>query len=521
RAVLEKVSGLMSLLEGHGDVTMDRAGAGRIPSAERFGRVLRQRRLQANPLAKLVQKLIGLEAKMNQYQQGEAFIAAVEASGRPGLLDTAWERAENAHGASVRLAAVVVVLALMLLLLVRPRALRRRLDALFADCPVLVPLLGGAALGFSLTLRPFLNPLVQAVLPSANIRGVFALVGVAAVVGFVRSPGGRARPRGERLLLLALASLLLLGPRVADALAGGDWLGVVGRRDLAMLLLGALFVPGIVLAAGRRRLRRPDAAGLVLALLALLLAYAVRLDADPSALVSRGANLVALVALGLTFVRGTPDGRLLVRLLASVALARRLTSLDGEFVVFVLLAIGAALAARIPGPRRRLSLAWMALGLLAIRLAVHHALGGTESFSTVDVAAGFVGLGGGEVQAVGGGDVGGVTPQILEATAQLALRFSLPWVVLLAAASRTLGRAADVRTLVGDLALTFAGRGAAITVALWAWWRSAWWVAQARAVYALGTADLLLLLLAAFLVGAWWGRGQRSPFPASAVAASR
>ena len=33
----------MSLLEGHGDVTMDRAGADRIPS-ERFSRVLRQRR---------------------------------------------------------------------------------------------------------------------------------------------------------------------------------------------------------------------------------------------------------------------------------------------------------------------------------------------------------------------------------------------------------------------------------------------------------------------------------------------
>ena len=39
----------MSLLEGHGDVTMDRAGADRIPNAARFGRVLRQRRQQAQP----------------------------------------------------------------------------------------------------------------------------------------------------------------------------------------------------------------------------------------------------------------------------------------------------------------------------------------------------------------------------------------------------------------------------------------------------------------------------------------
>ena len=46
---IQQVSGLMSLLEGHGDVTMDRAGADRIPSAERFSRVLRQRRQQRGP----------------------------------------------------------------------------------------------------------------------------------------------------------------------------------------------------------------------------------------------------------------------------------------------------------------------------------------------------------------------------------------------------------------------------------------------------------------------------------------
>jgi coenzyme F420 biosynthesis associated uncharacterized protein len=93
--VLRSISGMMSLLEGHGDVTMDRAGKGRIPSAERFSRVLHQRRQTGSPAVKLVQRLLGLEAKFNQYEQGERFIHTVEAIGGPALLNRAFEAPAN------------------------------------------------------------------------------------------------------------------------------------------------------------------------------------------------------------------------------------------------------------------------------------------------------------------------------------------------------------------------------------------------------------------------------------------
>ena len=89
RAVLDQLSGLMSLLEGHGDVTMDRAGRDLLPAAPRFARVLRQRRQQSQGPARLLQQLIGLEAKLAQYEQGEQFIAAVEATD-PTLVDRVW-----------------------------------------------------------------------------------------------------------------------------------------------------------------------------------------------------------------------------------------------------------------------------------------------------------------------------------------------------------------------------------------------------------------------------------------------
>jgi coenzyme F420 biosynthesis associated uncharacterized protein len=95
RDAMDRVGGLMSLLEGHGDVTMDRAAVDQVPSADRFARVLRTRRKEMNLAAKLLQRLIGLEAKLAQYEQGEQFIEAVEHVGGPALLNRAFERPEN------------------------------------------------------------------------------------------------------------------------------------------------------------------------------------------------------------------------------------------------------------------------------------------------------------------------------------------------------------------------------------------------------------------------------------------
>jgi coenzyme F420 biosynthesis associated uncharacterized protein len=92
-AAIQEVGGLMSLLEGHGDITMDRAGAGRISNAPWFSRVLKERRQQRG-LTKLLSVLIGMDAKLRQYEQGERFIEAVEQTGGPGLLAKVWEGPE-------------------------------------------------------------------------------------------------------------------------------------------------------------------------------------------------------------------------------------------------------------------------------------------------------------------------------------------------------------------------------------------------------------------------------------------
>jgi coenzyme F420 biosynthesis associated uncharacterized protein len=95
REVLARIAGLMSLLEGHGDATMDRAGRDRVPQAERFSRVLRARREAASAPVRLLQRLTGIEAKLNQYEQGERFLAAIEKVGGPRVVDICWEGPDN------------------------------------------------------------------------------------------------------------------------------------------------------------------------------------------------------------------------------------------------------------------------------------------------------------------------------------------------------------------------------------------------------------------------------------------
>jgi coenzyme F420 biosynthesis associated uncharacterized protein len=90
---IQQIGGLMSLLEGHGDVTMDRAGAEAIPNAPTFSRVLRERR-QRRGASRILTSLIGLDAKMRQSEQGEQFIASVERAGGRDLVARVWRGPE-------------------------------------------------------------------------------------------------------------------------------------------------------------------------------------------------------------------------------------------------------------------------------------------------------------------------------------------------------------------------------------------------------------------------------------------
>lgn len=78
REVLARLTAVMSLLEGHADFVMDGVGPEVVPSVAEIREKFQQRRASgAGRLDAALRKLLGLDAKLRQYRDGERFVRAV------------------------------------------------------------------------------------------------------------------------------------------------------------------------------------------------------------------------------------------------------------------------------------------------------------------------------------------------------------------------------------------------------------------------------------------------------------
>jgi coenzyme F420 biosynthesis associated uncharacterized protein len=77
KAIMDRVTGVMSLLEGHADVVMDGVGPSVIPSVDSIREKFNKRRKGGSYLDRVLRRLLGLDAKMAQYRDGAAFTRKV------------------------------------------------------------------------------------------------------------------------------------------------------------------------------------------------------------------------------------------------------------------------------------------------------------------------------------------------------------------------------------------------------------------------------------------------------------
>ncbi len=74
KQVIDQITGVMSLLEGHADVVMDGVGPEVIPSVGAIRKKFTERRKGVGTLDKLLRRLLGLDQKMAQYRDGAVFV---------------------------------------------------------------------------------------------------------------------------------------------------------------------------------------------------------------------------------------------------------------------------------------------------------------------------------------------------------------------------------------------------------------------------------------------------------------
>jgi coenzyme F420 biosynthesis associated uncharacterized protein len=88
--LVERIQATMSLIEGHAEHTMDAVGAEVLPSLPRLRAAMTQRR-GSRPLPwRVLERLLGLELKLRQYETGRRFCDAVVAQEGPHALAWAW-----------------------------------------------------------------------------------------------------------------------------------------------------------------------------------------------------------------------------------------------------------------------------------------------------------------------------------------------------------------------------------------------------------------------------------------------
>jgi len=91
REVLERLTCVMTLVEGHGDYVMDAVGPQVVPTVARFN----ARRSGAGRVEQTIRRILGIDLKMKQYAQGSRFVQTVVREGGMEVFNRVWTSPET------------------------------------------------------------------------------------------------------------------------------------------------------------------------------------------------------------------------------------------------------------------------------------------------------------------------------------------------------------------------------------------------------------------------------------------
>ena len=96
KAIIDRLTELMTLLEGHAEFVMDGVGPQVVPTVGEIRARFNDRRAgRHNPIERAVRRLLGIEMKMRQYAEGHKFVASVVERVGIDQFNRIWESPET------------------------------------------------------------------------------------------------------------------------------------------------------------------------------------------------------------------------------------------------------------------------------------------------------------------------------------------------------------------------------------------------------------------------------------------
>jgi coenzyme F420 biosynthesis associated uncharacterized protein len=95
REILNRLTAVMTLVEGHGDYVMDAVGPKVVPSVAEIRAKFSARRVSAGRIEQAIRRILGIDLKMKQYEQGSKFVKAVVDQAGMDVFNKVWTSPET------------------------------------------------------------------------------------------------------------------------------------------------------------------------------------------------------------------------------------------------------------------------------------------------------------------------------------------------------------------------------------------------------------------------------------------
>jgi coenzyme F420 biosynthesis associated uncharacterized protein len=90
REIMDRLTAVMTLVEGHGDYVMDAVGPQVVPSVEQIRERFTARRGSPGRIEQTLRRLLGIDLKMKQYAEGSAFVKTVVETAGMAAFNKVW-----------------------------------------------------------------------------------------------------------------------------------------------------------------------------------------------------------------------------------------------------------------------------------------------------------------------------------------------------------------------------------------------------------------------------------------------